>query len=253
MEAMRRDARRNAVAFLILILSVDLAVAARKIPLPPRRPPELEQSVQTIPAPLNLAPKINEPSAESVQSAPAFEDLSREDLIIEINRALTSLKQFSAKFSQIDQSGQTVTGQLLVLRPGRLRFDYNPPSALRIIADGYNVSVIDQRLGTKDLYSIGLTPLKFLLSRSIDLNKEFKLGDIQIEKDRVTLEAEDKATFGGSSQIILNFDRKTLLLKGWAVTDPQGYSVTVKLTQIDTKHELDLMNFVVPDTVTPIK
>ncbi|MBM3637419.1 MAG: hypothetical protein FJX04_10255 [Alphaproteobacteria bacterium] len=253
MEAMRRDARRNAVAFLILILSVDLAVAARKIPLPPRRPPELEQSVQTIPAPLNLAPKINEPSVESVQSAPALEDLSREDLIIEINRALTSLKQFSAKFSQIDQSGQTVTGQLLVLRPGRLRFDYNPPSALRIIADGYNVSVIDQRLGTKDLYSIGLTPLKFLLSRSIDLNKEFKLGDIQIEKDRVTLEAEDKATFGGSSQIILNFDRKTLHLKGWAVTDPQGYSVTVKLTQIDTKHELDLMNFVVPDTVTPIK
>ena len=77
--------------------------------------------------------------------------------------------------------------------------------------------------------------------------------DIQIEKDRVTLEAEDKATFGGSSQIVLNFDRKTLLLKGWAVTDPQGYSVTVKLTQIDTKHELDQMNFVVPDTITPIK
>ena len=253
MAAMRRDARRLAVASLIFILSADLAAAARKIPLPPRRPPELGQSIPVNPAPLNLAPKVNEPVTESAPSAPALEDLSREDLIVEINNALTSLKQFSAKFSQIDQSGQTVTGQLLVLRPGRLRFDYNPPSALKIIADGNNVAVIDQRLGTKDLYSIGLTPLKFLLSRSIDLNKEFKLGDIQIEKDRVTLEAEDKATFGGSSQIILNFDRKTLLLKGWAVTDPQGYSVTVKLTQIDTKHELDLMNFVVPDTVTPIK
>ena len=253
MAAMRRDARRLAVASLILIVSVDLAAAARKIPLPPRRPPELGQGAPTIPAPLNLAPKINEPSTEPVQSAPALEDLSREDLIIEINRALTGLKQFSAKFSQIDQSGQTVTGQLMVLRPGRLRFDYNPPSALRIIADGNNVAVIDQRLGTKDLYSIGLTPLKFLLSRSIDLSKEFKLGDIQIEKDRVSLEAEDNATFGGSSQVVLTFDRKNLLLKGWAVTDPQGYSVTVKLTQIDTKHELDPMNFVVPDTVTPIK
>ena len=253
MAAMRRDARRLAVASLIFIVSVDLAAAARKIPLPPRRPPELGQSTPVNPTPLNLAPKINEPAAEIVKSAPALEDLSRDELVMEINNALTNLKQFSAKFSQTDQNGQMVTGQLMVFRPGRLRFDYNPPSALKIIADGNNVAVIDQRLGTKDLYSIGLTPLKFLLSRSIDLNKEFKLGDIQVEKDRVSLEAEDNATFGGSSQIVLNFDRKSLLLKGWSVTDPQGYSVTVKLMQIDTKHEPDLMNFVVPDTVTPIK
>jgi len=92
---------------------------------------------------------------------PLLEDMSREELIAEVNVALTKLKQFSAKFSQTDQNGQSVSGQLTVLRPGRLRFDYNPPSALKIIADGNNVAVIDERLGTRDLYSIGLTPLKF--------------------------------------------------------------------------------------------
>ena len=194
-----------------------------------------------------------EPTVAPAPSAPPLEDLSREGLILEINNALTNLKQFSAKFSQIDQSGQTFTGQLMVLRPGRLRFDYSPPSALKIIADGNNVAVIDQRLGTRDLYSIGLTPLKFLLSRSIDLNREFKLGEIRLEQDRVSLEADDNATFGGNSHIVLNFDRKTLILKGWEVTDPQGYSVTVKLMQIDTKREVDPMGFVIPESITPIK
>ena len=253
MAAMRRDARRLAVASLIFILSGDLAAAARKIPLPPRRPPELGQSIPVIPAPLNVAPKVIEPTVAPAPSAPPLEDLSREGLILEINNALTNLKQFSAKFSQIDQSGQTFTGQLMVLRPGRLRFDYSPPSALKIIADGNNVAVIDQRLGTRDLYSIGLTPLKFLLSRSIDLNREFKLGEIRLEQDRVSLEADDNATFGGNSHIVLNFDRKTLILKGWEVTDPQGYSVTVKLMQIDTKREVDPMSFVIPESITPIK
>lgn len=253
MVAMRHDARRLAVISVFVLTTIDIATAAQKIPLPPRRPPELGQSGPTTPAPVLITPKINEPAAVPSQSTPALESLSRDELILEINNALTNLKQFSAKFSQIDQSGQTVTGQLMVLRPGRLRFDYNPPSALKIIADGNNVAVIDQRLGTKDLYSIGLTPLKFLLSRSIDLNREFKLGDIQIEQDRVSLEADDHATFGGSSHIVLGFDRKSLLLKGWTVTDPQGYSVTLKLTQIDTKRELDPMGFIIPDNVVPIK
>jgi outer membrane lipoprotein-sorting protein len=253
MAVMPLDARRPAVACLLLCASLTVAEAAKTIPLPPRRPPDLIQRQPTVAAPVTPATKAPEITQDTSQSASPLEDMSREQLIAEVNSALTKLKQFNAKFSQTDQNGQSVSGQLTVLRPGRLRFDYNPPSALKIIADGNNVAVIDERLGTRDLYSIGLTPLKFLLSRSIDLGREFKISDIRVEQDRLILEAEDSATFGGSSQIDLIFDRKTLLLRSWTVIDPQGYAVTIKLTQIDTKHEPDPMGFVIPETVTPTK
>ena len=250
---MPRDARRPAVACLILFASLTVAEAAKKIPLPPRRPLDLIQRQPAEAAPVTSTTKTPEVSQDALKSTPLLENMSREELIAEVNSALTKLKQFNAKFSQIDQNGQSVSGQLTLLRPGRLRFDYNPPSALKIIADGNNVAVIDERLGTRDLYSIGLTPLKFLLSRSIDLGREFKISDIRVEPDRLILEAEDSATFGGSSQINLIFDRKTLLLRSWTVTDPQGYAVTIKLSQIDTKHEPDPMGFVIPETVKPTK
>jgi outer membrane lipoprotein-sorting protein len=253
MAVMPLDARRPAVACLLLFASLTVAEAAKKIPLPPRRPPDLTQGQPVVTAPIKSPPKTPDIAQEPSQSVPLLEDMSREELIVEVNSALTKLKQFSAKFSQTDQNGQSVSGQLTVLRPGRLRFDYNPPSALKIIADGNNVAVIDERLGTRDLYSIGLTPLKFLLSRTIDLGREFKISDIRVEPDRLILEAEDSATFGGSSQINLIFDRKTLLLRSWTVTDPQGYAVTIKLSQIDTKHEPDSMGFVIPETVKPTK
>ncbi len=247
------DARSPAVVCLVFIASLTVAEAAKKIPLPPRRPPDLMQNQPMVITPTPTAPKAPEVTQDSTPSVPLLEEMSREEVITEVNNALTRLKQFSAKFSQTDQNGQSVSGTLTLLRPGRLRFDYNPPSALKIIADGNNVAVIDERLGTRDLYSIGLTPLKFLLSRSIDLGREFKISDIRVEPDRLVLEADDTATFGGSSHIVLGFDRKTLLLKNWTVIDPQGYSVTIRLSQIDTKHEPDTMGFVIPDAVKPSK
>jgi outer membrane lipoprotein-sorting protein len=45
---------------------------------------------------------------------------------------------------------------------------------------------------------------------------------------------------------MLGFDPKTLLLKQWNVTDPQGYEVQVLLSNIDTKREPDPMLFVIP-------
>ena len=229
---------------LLSLFGVAAPLRAQHIPLPPPRPADLQPQVSE-PLPAPATPSIGEIGIADTE--PPLSTLSSEELLALVNGALSRQKQFSAKFSQADQSGTILTGRLVVLRPGRLRFDYNPPSALKIIADGSTVAVIDQRLGTQDNYSIGLTPLKFLLSRSIDLAKEFDVLSVDLEKDLIVVDAEDRATFGGKSQIRLGFDQKTKLLKQWTITDPQGYVVTVTLSQIDTKHEPDTMQFVVPN------
>ena len=132
-----------------------------------------------------------------------------------------------------------------------MRFDYNRPSAITIIADGSAVAVIDSQLGTQDVYSIGLTPLKFLLGSTINLARDFKIIEVSNEGDKVAVYGEDSSTFGGTSRIMLGFDPKTLLLKQWNVTDPQGYEVQVVLTNIDTKHEPDPMLCVIPAKPEP--
>jgi len=139
------------------------------------------------------------------------------------------------------------SGKLTVLRPGRLRFDYNPPSTITIIADGNSVAVIDSKLNTQDVYSIGLTPLKFLLGGTINLARDFKVTEVVNEGERIAVYAEDSSTFGGTSRIVLGFDPKSLVLKQWTVTDPQGYEVNVVLANIDTRHEPDTMQFVIPE------
>jgi len=215
---------------------------SRKIPLPPRRPAELGSSAIT-PEP-EAVPPVQTAKPAPVKAIPT--DLSPEELLAAINDQLTALKQFTAKFTQTSTNGQQTTGRLTVLRPGRLRFDYNRPSAITIIADGSSVAVIDAQLGTQDVYSIGLTPLKFLLGSTINLARDFKIIDVSNEGDKVAVYGEDSSTFGGTSRIMLGFDPKTLLLKQWNVTDPQGYEVQVVLSNIDTKREPDPMLFVIP-------
>jgi outer membrane lipoprotein-sorting protein len=190
---------------------------------------------------VTLKPLTTAPSKKAVP-----DDATPEELLAAINDSLTALRQFNAKFSQVSGNGQQTSGHLTVLHPGRLRFDYDAPATITIIADGSNVAIIDTRLKTQDVYSIGLTPLKFLLGSTIDLSRDLKILDIRVEGDRVIVEANDNATFGGVSQITLAFDTKNLLLRQWSVTDPQGYEVKVNLSAIDTKREVDPSLFVIP-------
>lgn len=212
-----------------------------KIPLPISRPADFGITTpipETAPVakPINLAP---------IKPIPM--DISPEEMLSNINEALTNLKQFSAKFVQYSGNGQQTSGKLTVLRPGRLRFDYNPPSTITIIADGSSVAVIDSKLNTQDVYSIGLTPLKFLLGGTINLARDFKVTEVVNEGERIAVYAEDSSTFGGTSHIILGFDPKSYVLKQWTVTDPQGYEVNVLLANIDTRHEPDTMQFIIPE------
>jgi|GEM_PF-414295 len=225
------------------------------IPLPPRRPetldaPTQEQQQSVAPAQKPVFGTPNDVTLKPLTTAPSKkavrDDATPEELLAAVNESLTALHQFSAKFSQVSGNGQQTSGHLTVLHPGRLRFDYDAPATITIIADGNNVAIIDTRLKTQDVYSIGLTPLKFLLGSTIDLSRDLKIVDIRVEGDRVIVEANDNATFGGVSQITLAFDTKNLLLRQWSVTDPQGYEVKVSLSAIDTKREVDPSLFVIP-------
>jgi outer membrane lipoprotein-sorting protein len=119
-------------------------------------------------------------------------------------------------------------------KPGRVRFEYNPPSPVELIADGQSMVVRDRKLATQDLYPLSQTPLKFLLADRIDLIKDTDLVGVYSDNMFVTMVIEQRPMIvGGTYRLMLMFSSKDLELKQWTVTDPQGYDTTVAVFNLD--------------------
>ena len=177
--------------------------------------------------------------------------LSSDEIVAKANDFLNTTRFMSADFVQIGPDGRRSEGLLVVQRPGHMLFRYKPPQKMEIVADGRSVAVRDQKLGTQDLYLIGQTPLKFLLSDHIDLAKDTKIKRVDIDGRAATIEIEDKATLGGKSDISLVFDPTTFELKQWTVIDPQGFRTLVSLFALDLVTKPDPEWFYIDDRVQP--
>lgn len=209
-------------------------------PLPPSPPPRptgiggpaaaavVAPVVQ--PAATPIAPVA--PPALQVAQAPAMPRTSAE-AVARVSAYLNGINTLTARFLQTGADGRQVGGTLYVQRPGRLRFAYDPPSTLEIVADGRSVAVRDSKLRTNDVYSIGQTPLKFLLRDNVDLSRDVQVKDVQIDPDgSIDITLEDSATLGGTSQVTLRFDARANVLREWMIVDPQGYETTVRLSGV---------------------
>jgi len=181
------------------------------------------------------------PTGTAAKAGPSkpFVPLTPEAAIQKANAYFNAASSMIGDFVQISPDGTRSEGKIFVQRPGKLRFEYNPPATLEVVADGLSVAVHDRKTATKDVYFISQTPLKFLLKEHIDLAHDVKVIDVKSTPESVSILVEDKATFGGTSQIRLIFDAATFALKQWQVTDPQGYETSVSLFNIDLSKKPD--------------
>jgi outer membrane lipoprotein-sorting protein len=177
-------------------------------------------------------------AAPALAVAPALA-LSPEEqaLVQKANGYFNSVKTMQASFSQVGSDGRRSRGQLYISKPGKMRFEYDKPVAVR-----------DRKLGTQDLYLIGQTPLKFLLRSSIDIARDTKVLAVEEDSNSVDITIEDKATLGGTSRIKLIFDPKAFNLKQWTVSDPQGGDTTVTLSNVDLDSRPDAGKFRIEQT-----
>lgn len=189
--------------------------------------------------PLNLqSPKIAQQKLVG-----KVEPIDADATVAKANAYFNDDSTMIAKFTQIGGDGRRTDGQLLVDRPGKMRFAYAPPATLEIVADGSSVAVIDRKLHTQDLYFIGQTPLKFLLNDHVDLATDAKITGVSGDANTASIDIEDHATFGGTSKIRLTFERQPFGLKQWTVVDPQGYETVVSLSDVDLSTKPDDSQF----------
>ncbi|WP_407528968.1 outer-membrane lipoprotein carrier protein LolA [Methylobacterium oryzisoli] len=216
-------------------------------PLPPRRPAALGGSrapVETAEA--APAPAAAPPQQVAAVTTPAAVDPTNPAAVIErANAYFNNVSTLTGGFVQIGADGRRIGGKLYLAKPGRLRFDYDQPSPLEVVADGTSVAVRDRKLATQDLYFISQTPLKFLLRDKIDLARDLTVTDVAADPGGVRISLEDRSTLGGTSRIVLTFDEAMKTLGQWRITDPQGYQTTVVLSNLQRGRPIDGMMFVI--------
>ncbi|MGH6843351.1 MAG: outer-membrane lipoprotein carrier protein LolA [Methylocella sp.] len=191
--------------------------------------------------PYPSSPQSAKPAATPAKPPPAKAFVPMDPLaaIQKANAYFNAATNMTGDFVQIGPDGKRSDGKIFVQRPGKLRFEYAPPATLEIVADGLSVAVHDRKTATKDIYFISQTPLKFLLKDQVDLSRDVKIINVTSEPGAVAILVEDKATFGGTSQIKLVFDPAKFTLKQCKITNPHGNETLVSLINIDLSKKPD--------------
>ena len=176
--------------------------------------------------------------------ATAF-DAKQRALLDRISAYLSSVQTLVGNFVQVGPDGRRVEGTFYIQKPGKVRFEYNPPSPIDIIADGSSVVVRDRSLETHDFYPLSQTPLRYLLADHIDLLRDTDVISVSADDTFVTVVIEETQVMVGTSRLMIMFDAKTLQLKQWTVTDPQGLDTTVAVYNLDASKKPDPNLFVI--------
>lgn len=170
----------------------------------------------------------------SLRAAPTPLALSASDqaLIGQIDNYLNSQSAITANFLQVADDGSTRTGKAWMERPGRMRFEYDPPDAQLLVSGGIALVYHDPALNQTTNIPLASTPLGILLAQHVSLNSPdteiVKILRLPGEYD-ITLTRRGKEALGS---LTLVFGTSPLELRQWVVTDAQSRQTRVSLYDI---------------------
>src|SRR6478672_9900498 len=230
------------------------AAAAQTVPMPVPAPQPKSHGPAAAPRP----PAAVAPAAKPAEQASGFPsifpkppaifgksgettafDARQRGLADRVSAYLSGVRQLHGNFVQVGPDGSKSEGEFFLQKPGKIRFDYNPPSPIELIADGSSVVVRDRKLATQDLYPLSQTPLRFLLADRIDLLRDTNLIGVYADDVFATVVIEERQILGGTHKVMLMFGAQDFQLRQWTVTDPQGYDTTVAVYNLDNTKQPD--------------
>jgi outer membrane lipoprotein-sorting protein len=184
-------------------------------------------------------PVIPDPHRNLPANIFATFDANQKAQAAKVSSYLSSLQTLVGNFVQVGPDGSKTKGDFYIQKPGKVRFEYEAPSPIDIIADGSSLAVRDRKLATQDIYPLSQTPLRFLLSDRIDLLKDTNVVNVTADDVFISVTIEEKQALIGTSRLMLMIGTKDGQLKQWTVTDPQGYDTTVAVYNLDSSKKID--------------
>jgi outer membrane lipoprotein-sorting protein len=141
---------------------------------------------------------------------------------------LNGIHSLKSDFMQLGPDGQLDQGEFLLEKPGQLRFEYNPPSATLIVANGGKVYVQNKKLNTVDRYDLSDTPLGLLLDDKLNLKANSAITGIDIHNDDLVVHARTSNN-RQQGNIAMVFSYPQIELRQWTIKDNQGGTTMVAL------------------------
>lgn len=188
---------------------------------------------------LGLSALVLAPAAYAQQATPTVLDgASRAEGLALANRALNAVQRLQGRFVQQSPGGARATGMFYLQRPGRLRFEYDPPATLLIVADGSVVAMRDTELRTTERTPIRSTPLNIILGETINLERDARVLRVSRAGPWLMITARDRRG-QTDGQITLQFFGPNAELRSWDVIDATGARTRISLTDITQPASFD--------------
>ncbi|VAW18688.1 hypothetical protein MNBD_ALPHA09-1700 [hydrothermal vent metagenome] len=187
--------------------------------------------------------------ALAATNAQSDEELRAEEkvLVERINAYFNRFVYLAGRFTQIGPDGVVSEGMFYMRRPGRVRFDYAPPSRLLVISDGFWLGIIDKKLKTTDRYPIAATPYWALLKDEVNLYRDARVLSVETEPGIVLVTIDDPTGEAPGEMTLIFEDEGDLILRQWLITDAQGLTTSVAVSELVENQRVRNDMFVIRD------
>ena len=156
-----------------------------------------------------------------------------------ISSYLDGLRNVEAKFTQINADGSLSTGALYIKRPGRIRFEYDPPNDALVLASQGRLAIFDPNGNdVPESYPLSKTPLSLILADNINLSHERMVRGHQFDGISTTLTVQDPE-YPERGLIALVFTGPSPLLRQWVIEGQNGEQTVIVLNDVATDMPLN--------------
>lgn len=160
-----------------------------------------------------------------------------------ISGYLNGLKTAEAPFTQVNDDGSLSTGRLYIHRPGRMRFEYDPPDSAVVIAGSGAVTIHDPKSNQPpESYPLKRTPLSIILARNVDLGRANMVVGHRFDGTSTIVTAQDPE-HPEQGRIDLMFTANPVGLRRWVIHDGNGGQTTVTMGGLKTGGRLSSQLF----------
>jgi outer membrane lipoprotein-sorting protein len=164
----------------------------------------------------------------------------------QVEQYLNGLRTLKARFGQVAADGKTEAGTAWLSRPGRMRFEYEKPSPLLLVAGHGTVVFRDNNLDQTTNIPMDQTPLGLLLRDNVTLGGDVTVTSFERPPGQLQITLVKTASPGdGSLTLLLN--AQPLALAGWSVVDAEGRQTTIRLSEVTLGGDFDAALFTYVD------
>ena len=156
--------------------------------------------------------------------------LAENQILTRIQHYLLNMTTLQADFSQLNDRGDIMTGNLYLKKPGKIRFSYDHPHNLQIVSKQQAILIFDPKsIGSGPLtYPLSSTPLGFLIGNEFDtlMNEN---GESFEQDNKIFLEIQNP-----QYRLTIEFEKNPVSLVGWEFKNQMGETISILLKNIKT-------------------